>query len=62
LSGLGFGIVNDRYYPDLLPEQSPDFEKPLQLLARRLSFTDPVTGNTLDFRCTMKLIKLAEQV
>lgn len=51
LSGLGFGILNDRYYPDLLPEQPPDFEKPLQLFARRLSFTDPVTGRNLDFRC-----------
>jgi len=50
LSGLGFGIVNDRYYPDLLPEQPPNFEKPLQLFARRLSFTDPVTGRNLDFR------------
>lgn len=61
LSGLGFGIVNDRYYPDLLPEQPPDFEKPLQLLAKRLSFPDPVTGRVLDFRCTMELIKLADQ-
>lgn len=61
LSGLGFGIVNDRYYPDLLPEQPPDFDKPLQLLARSLSFTDPVTGINLDFHCSMELIKLAEQ-
>ncbi|GAB6095215.1 RluA family pseudouridine synthase [Desulfatiferula olefinivorans] len=44
LSSLGFGIVNDRTYPDLLPEAPPDFDKPLQLLARSLSFTDPVSG------------------
>lgn len=61
LSGLGFGIVNDRYYPDLLPEQPPDFDKPLQLLARSLCFKDPVSGKNLDFRCSMELIKLTEQ-
>lgn len=49
LSGLGYGIVNDRYYPDLLPEAAPDFEHPLQLLARKLTFTDPVSGKKLEF-------------
>lgn len=49
LSGLGFGIQNDRYYPDLLPEAPPDFEKPLQLLARRLAFTDPISGKPHTF-------------
>jgi tRNA pseudouridine32 synthase/23S rRNA pseudouridine746 synthase len=56
LSGLGFGIVNDRYYPDLLPEQPPDFEKPLQLLARSLSFTDPVTDEPMFFECGRTLV------
>jgi len=44
MSGLGFGLVNDRYYPNLLPEQPDDFSTPLQLLAKEIIFTDPVTG------------------
>nr|WP_320116617.1 pseudouridine synthase [uncultured Desulfuromonas sp.] len=44
MSGLGFGLVNDRYYPTLLPEQPDDFSAPLQLLAKEIAFTDPVTG------------------
>ncbi|WP_316348118.1 hypothetical protein [Desulfuromonas acetoxidans] len=44
MSGLGFALVNDRYYPNLLPEQPDDFSTPLQLLAKEVIFTDPVTG------------------
>lgn len=58
LSGLGFGIVNDRYYPDLLPEQPPDFDKPLQLLARSLCFKDPITEKTMTFTCHMSLMDI----
>jgi tRNA pseudouridine32 synthase/23S rRNA pseudouridine746 synthase len=49
LQGAGCPIVNDRYYPVLLPEQVPDFQAPLQLLARELSFVDPVTREPLRF-------------
>ncbi len=41
---LGMPIVNDPIYPDLLPPDSDDFAKPLQLLARSVAFTDPLTG------------------
>lgn len=58
LSGLGFGIVNDRYYPDLLPEKPPDFEKPLQLLARSLCFKDPVTEKNVLFTCHRSLMDI----
>lgn len=58
LSGLGFGIVNDRYYPDLLPEQPLNFDKPLQLLARSLEFTDPVSEKNLSFTCSRSLMKI----
>ena len=44
LSGLGFPIINDRYYPELQPEADTDFNRPLQLLARSLRFRDPVAG------------------
>lgn len=46
---LGMPILHDKYYPDLQPKQPPQFDKPLQLLARTLSFTDPVTGKVYHF-------------
>jgi tRNA pseudouridine32 synthase/23S rRNA pseudouridine746 synthase len=50
LSGLGFGIINDRVYPELQPERDDDFDRPLQLLAREIRFHDPVTGTDRGFR------------
>ncbi|MCG2748000.1 MAG: pseudouridine synthase, partial [Desulfobulbaceae bacterium] len=56
LSGLGFGIINDRYYPDLLPEVEDDFHRPLQLLAETLRFRDPVTGKKMEFGSDRRLL------
>jgi tRNA pseudouridine32 synthase/23S rRNA pseudouridine746 synthase len=48
MHGLGLPIFGDRIYPQLLPEPAldaaPDWRHPLQLLAREIAFTDPVTG------------------
>ncbi|HSW52174.1 MAG TPA: pseudouridine synthase [Sulfuricaulis sp.] len=55
LSGLGFGIVNDRVYPELQPERGDDFERPLQLLAGEIRFHDPVTGADREFRSEREL-------
>ncbi|WP_305094322.1 pseudouridine synthase [Prescottella sp. R16] len=44
LSALGIGILGDTWYPDLLPEMPDDHTLPLQLLARELEFTDPLSG------------------
>ncbi|MFC7448508.1 pseudouridine synthase [Rhodococcus daqingensis] len=44
LAALGAGILGDRRYPDLLPEAPDDHSLPLQLLARELEFTDPLSG------------------
>lgn len=44
LASLGFPVLHDRYYPELLSEAPVDFERPLQLLARKLAFPDPITG------------------
>ncbi|MBE1515556.1 pseudouridine synthase [Nesterenkonia halotolerans] len=41
---LGLGILNDRFYPELLDDAPDEFDKPLQLLAKTLSFTDPLNG------------------
>lgn len=49
LSSIGCPIVNDHFYPHLLPEALPDFDNPLKLLAQRLEFTDPVSGAPMDF-------------
>ncbi|MGJ7615074.1 MULTISPECIES: pseudouridine synthase [unclassified Variovorax] len=46
---LGMPIVNDPIYPVLLPEGADDFGKPLQLLAKSLSFVDPLTGELRSF-------------
>ena len=56
MSGLGFGILNDRYYPDLQEESADDFERPLQLLAQSVTFQDPVTGKRLEFASGRRLL------
>lgn len=56
MSGLGFGILNDRYYPELQPERADDFDHPLQLLAEMVRFQDPVTGKEMEFRSNRKLL------
>jgi tRNA pseudouridine32 synthase/23S rRNA pseudouridine746 synthase len=49
MSGLGFGILNDRYYPELQAEGEDNFDSPLQLLAQSLRFRDPITGSAREF-------------
>lgn len=46
---LGMPIVNDPFYPVLLPPDSDDFDKPLQLLAKSVAFQDPVSGERRSF-------------
>jgi tRNA pseudouridine32 synthase/23S rRNA pseudouridine746 synthase len=49
LSSVGCPIIHDRLYPELMPESPPDFAHPLQLVAQRLEFNDPVSGTNMDF-------------
>ena len=56
MSALGFPIVNDRYYPALLPKQADDFDNPLQLLAQSVQFKDPVSGKKMEFESERKLL------
>ncbi len=53
MAGLGLPLLGDRIYPVLWPEPAPeaepDYREPLQLLARELAFTDPVTGQPRRF-------------
>ena len=49
MSGLGFGILNDRFYPELEAEREDDFAAPLQLVAHMLRFKDPLSGKMREF-------------
>lgn len=50
MNALGLPIVGDRVYPVLQPHENPPrFEAPLQLVAREISFTDPITGQRRHF-------------
>ena len=55
MSALGMPIVNDLYYPVLQPDHIPDYSKPLKLLAKSVSFTDPVTGQDRAFQSQRQL-------
>jgi tRNA pseudouridine32 synthase/23S rRNA pseudouridine746 synthase len=48
---LGTPIEGDQFYPEVLrgPDDAEDFGSPLQLLARSIAFTDPITGQSRRF-------------
>jgi len=53
---LGWPILNDPYYPYLQPQAADDYSAPLQLLAKKLQFVDPVTQQQRDFNCERQLL------
>lgn len=56
MSALGVPILGDPLYPVVAdPVPAGDFRRPLQLLARTLAFTDPVTGREHRFVSTRTL-------
>lgn len=55
MSGLGYPLLNDRLYPMLQPKSADNYDTPLQLLAHRLYFTDPLTGKERQFVSTRTL-------
>ncbi|MCP9273564.1 pseudouridine synthase [Mycolicibacterium arenosum] len=44
MASLGLPILGDPLYPDVIEVAPDDFSTPLQLLAQRLEFDDPVSG------------------
>lgn len=60
MAALGMPIVNDGIYPVLTPElpqgTAPDYRYPLQLLAKTLAFTDPISGVARHFQSQRKLL------
>jgi tRNA pseudouridine32 synthase/23S rRNA pseudouridine746 synthase len=56
MNALGVPILGDPLYPEVAaPVPAGEFRHPLQLLARALDFTDPVTGVEHRFRSTRVL-------
>jgi len=49
MSGLGVPILGDDFYPVLTETPLGDFTRPLQLLAKVLEFTDPISGEPRRF-------------
>lgn len=56
MNALGLPLVHDPVYPVVEAEGAPDdWSRPLQLLARVLEFTDPVTGEPHRFESGLRL-------
>ena len=55
MMSLGIPILNDPFYPVLLPCKGEDYSRPLQLLAKSIEFTDPISGQLLNFQSLQNL-------
>lgn len=57
MNALDIPIEGDQFYPHVLrrPDEPEDFTRPLQLLAKAVSFTDPVTNVLRVFESQLKL-------
>jgi tRNA pseudouridine32 synthase/23S rRNA pseudouridine746 synthase len=57
MMALGLPLEGDQFYPTVLrgPDEEEDFRNPLQLLAKSMAFTDPVTGEAREFHSAMRL-------
>jgi len=56
MMSLGRPILNDPFYPDVLPDKGEDYSSPLQLLAKSISFIDPLTGEERYFESEQSLV------
>ena len=50
MNALSLPILNDRMYPPVAQTPDDDYSLPLQLLAKSIAFTDPVTGQARNFQ------------
>ncbi|WP_111892208.1 RluA family pseudouridine synthase [Acinetobacter sp. MB5] len=55
LNALGLPICHDPFYPTVAHKADDDFSQPLQLLAKSLSFHDPITQKRLEFSSKKEL-------
>ena len=49
MASLGLPILGDSLYPTVLDVEADDFTTPLQLVARRLRFVDPIDGTPREY-------------
>ncbi len=61
MMSLGIPILNDPFYPKLLPCKGENYDKPLQLLAKSLEFSDPISGELWNF-CSLQTLNLENAV
>ncbi|SDL95387.1 tRNA pseudouridine32 synthase / 23S rRNA pseudouridine746 synthase [Oryzisolibacter propanilivorax] len=62
MAALGMPLVGETLYPQVRDAAPGDYSHPLQLLAREISFTDPVTQERWRFTSQLRLRALAELV
>ena len=55
MNALGIPICNDRMYPPVEVTPDDDYARPLQLLAKSIAFTDPLTGRARRFESRFSL-------
>ena len=55
MNALGIPIRNDRMYPPVEVTPDDDYALPLQLLAKSIAFTDPLTGQARRFESRFSL-------
>lgn len=60
MAALGLGLWGDGLYPQVADMPEGDFSRPLQLLARSIAFTDPITGEPRRFESQRQLRQLWE--
>jgi tRNA pseudouridine32 synthase/23S rRNA pseudouridine746 synthase len=56
LASLGFPILNDPLYPFVKDNLDDNYDKPLQLLAKKLLFKDPISGESFEFESLLRLL------
>jgi len=55
MQSIGMPILNDQYYPVLQEKKADNYSQPLQLLAKELSFIDPISQQRRRFSCVENL-------
>jgi tRNA pseudouridine32 synthase / 23S rRNA pseudouridine746 synthase len=55
LAALGIPVINDKLYPVLTASTDDDFSNPLKLLAKSISFRDPLSGREYYFESGIRL-------
>jgi tRNA pseudouridine32 synthase/23S rRNA pseudouridine746 synthase len=55
LAALGIPIINDKIYPAVSLSDDDDFSRPLKLLAKSISFQDPLTGRQHYFESGIRI-------